>query len=250
MHHNSHISLDNFPGICCTFSETDRLEHPDTTRVMEEWQTMSLPVPNSTETFTYGDYLTWPDEERWELIHGVAYNMSPAPSTEHQRVLTKLLVPLGQFFIDRPCEVFCAPFDVRLPEKHEADEDINTVVQPDLVVICDPSKVDSKGCKGAPDMIIEILSPSTAKKDRQDKFSLYEEHGVKEYWIVHPLEHLIEVFALGDDGTYGRPTIYARDDRLPVNLFPGLEIQLARIFGIEQGAEEPEDPTKEHNMTS
>jgi Uma2 family endonuclease len=195
---------------------------------------MSVALKKRAERFTYGGYVTWPDDERWELIHGMAYDMSPAPSTEHQRVLTKLLVPFGQFFTDREGEVFCAPFDVRFPENDEADEDIETVVQPDIAIVCDPSKLDSRGCRGVPDIIIEIVSSSTAKKDRQDKFFLYEHRGVREYWIVHPLEHLVEVFALSDDGKYARPGIFANDDKLPVRLFHGLEIDLAIVFGIER----------------
>jgi Uma2 family endonuclease len=161
--------------------------------------------------------------------------MSPAPSTEHQRVLTKIITLLGQFFIDKPCEVFCAPFDVRLPEKDDAaDDEIENVVQPDISVICDPSRLDSKGCNGAPDLIIEILSPSTAKKDRHEKFLLYERHGVKEYWIVHQSEHLVEIFKLNDDGVYDKPDIYAGDDVVPVSSFPGLNIDLGFVFDIQK----------------
>lgn len=115
--------------------------------------------------YTYGDYLTWPDEERWELIEGVPYDMTPAPSTNHQRILGELFRQISTFLLDRDCEVFIAPFDVRLPEGDEADEQIITVVQPDIAVICDPAKIDRRGCRKAPDFIIEILSPSTAAKD-------------------------------------------------------------------------------------
>ncbi len=193
---------------------------------------MSLPALKDTERFTYADYVTWPETERWELIDGEAYDMSPAPSTEHQRVSRKLLVQIEGFLRQKPCEVFYAPFDVRLPERDEADDEIENVVQPDISVICDPSKLDSKGCKGAPDLIIEILSPSTAKKDRQEKFLLYERHGVKAYWLVHQSEHLIEVFRLRNSGVYDKPEIYAGDDMMPVDLFPDLEIDLGVVFGI------------------
>jgi Uma2 family endonuclease len=229
--------LTNWSDVCCYFLHDVITVHfiiPS----LKEVKTMSRPAKKMEKPFTYGDYLTWPEDERWEIIHGVAYNMSPAPSTEHQRVSRRLLVQFDHFFTQGPCEIFSAPFDVCLPKGDEDDEAIETVVQPDLAIICDPMKVDSNGCKGAPDLIIEIISPSTAKKDRHEKFFLYEEHGVKEYWTVHPLEYLIEVFALGDDGTYGRPNIYARDDLLPVSLFPGLEIPLARIFGIENTEDE------------
>jgi Uma2 family endonuclease len=174
--------------------------------------------------------------------------MSPAPPTEHQRVSRRLLVQFDHFFSQGPCEVFSAPFDVRLPEGSELDEAIETVVQPDISIICDPSKIDEKGCRGAPDLIIEVLSPSTAKKDMQEKLTLYEHHGVKEYWIVHPSEQLVEVFIPDEQGTYGRPKIFAADDLLPVSFFPSLEIHLARIFGIEHTEEEPETPTEEREI--
>jgi Uma2 family endonuclease len=193
---------------------------------------MGLPAKKQAVTFTYDDYLTWPDTQRWELIHGVAYDMSPAPSTEHQTLLLALAAEFHNFLKGKPCQAYIAPFDVRLPEENESDEEIETVVQPDIAVICDKSKIDSKGCKGAPDLIIEIISPSTAKKDTQDKFTLYERHGVKEYWLVYPAEHIVEVFVLGENGVYGRPKIYAADDLLTVGLFPGLEIDLAVVFSI------------------
>jgi Uma2 family endonuclease len=205
---------------------------------------MSLPAVHYEERFTYADYLIWPDDERWELIDGVAYDMSPAPSTNHQRVSRQLLVQFANFLEQNACEVFQAPFDVRLPESDEADDEIENVVQPDISVICDPSKLDSKGCKGAPDLIIEILSPSTAKKDRHEKFLLYERHGVKEYWIVHQSEHLVEVFKLNDDGVYDKPDIYAGDDVVPVGLFPGLDVNLGIVFGIPKTDTHADNPGK------
>jgi Uma2 family endonuclease len=195
---------------------------------------MGFPAKKQAVTFTYDDYLTWPDTERWELIHGVAYDMSPAPSTEHQTILGELFGEFRNFLKGKPCQAYIAPFDVRLPEENEADEEIETVVQPDMVVICDQLKIDRRGCKGAPDLIIEIVSPSTAKKDTQDKFRLYERHGVKEYWIVYPGEHTIEVYILDKNGLYIGPRYYTEEDKLSVTLFPGLEIDLAEIFGIEK----------------
>ncbi|MCP4693168.1 MAG: Uma2 family endonuclease, partial [Desulfobacterales bacterium] len=122
---------------------------------------MALPLLKN-EYYTYADYLTWTDDERWELIDGEPYNMSPAPSTAHQRVLMKFINQIENFLSDRKCEAFPAPFDVRFPGEVEAPEDIIDVVQPDISVICDPSKIDEKGCLGAPDFIAEIISPSTA----------------------------------------------------------------------------------------
>ncbi len=199
---------------------------------------MSRPASKLKQTFSYADYLTWPDDERWELIHGVAYDMSPAPAPQHQRILQKIFVQLDRFFTKHICELFIAPFDVRLPEGDEDDSRIETVVQPDISVICEPKKIDRRGCKGAPDLVVEILSPATAKKDAREKFALYETHGVKEYWLAHPFEQLIEVFELGKDGRYGRAEKFFESDRMPVTLFPGLELDLGLVFGVESSAEE------------
>ena len=160
--------------------------------------------------------------------------MSPAPSPEHQRVSRRLSLQFDRFLAGSLCEVFYAPLDVRLPDGEMDDEAIETVVQPDISVICDPSKIDDKGCRGAPDLIIEVLSPSTIKIDLEEKFSLYEDHGVKEYWVVYPFDHVVEVFHLELHGRYGKRKIYAEDDIVPVNLLTGLEIDLALVFGLEK----------------
>ena len=191
-------------------------------------------MKQSAEKMTYSDYLTWPEGERWELISGVAYNMSPAPSPMHQYVLGELFAQLHSLSANSRCSVYLAPFDVRLPEKNERDTDISTVVQPDISIVCDASKIDRKGCKGAPDMVIEILSPATAKKDRREKFRLYERHQVKIYWLVSPLDEIIEVFTLNPDGRYGDADIYTADDRVPVSVFPGAEIDLSRVFSVNR----------------
>lgn len=145
------------------------------------------------DRFTYRDYLTWPEEERWKLIDGVAYEMAPAPSRSHQEILLELSRQVATFFLGQPCRVYMAPFDVRLPRSNEADEQIDTVAQPDLAVICDPSKLDERGYRGAPDWIIEVLSPATAAKDQIQKRILYERVDVKEYWTVHPTDKVITV---------------------------------------------------------
>ena len=195
-------------------------------------------MKESAEKMTYRDYLAWPEGERWELISGVAYNMSPAPSPMHQRVLIALSTQLYHLFEGKPCSVYLVPFDVRLPEKNERETDISTVVQPDISIVCDASKIDRKGCKGAPDMVIEILSPATAKKDRREKFRLYERHQVKTYWIVSPLDEIIEVFTLNQGGKYGEADIYTADDRVPVSVFPGAEIDLSRVFSVNREEDE------------
>lgn len=182
------------------------------------------------ERFTYGDYLTWDDDERWELIDGVAYNMSPAPRVAHQRILMEIGKQVAVYLTGKPCQVFPAPFDVRLPESDERDDLVETVVQPDLSVICDKGKLDEAGCRGAPDLVVEILSPSTVQKDLKIKFDRYERAGVREYWIVDPAGKTVQIFALGPDGRYGRPRVYVDGDTAPVGIFPDLEINLSEVF--------------------
>jgi len=181
--------------------------------------------------YTYGDYLKWDDGERWELIHGVAYNMTPAPSINHQRISRELLVQFATYLKGKKCEIFDAPFDVRLLKTGESDETTSTVVQPDLVVVCDPSKLDDRGCKGTPDLVIEILSPDSVARDQKEKFLLYEQAGVLEYWLVHPTDRIVTVFHRGADGAYGRPAVYTPDERIRVGVLPELEIDLAAVFG-------------------
>jgi Uma2 family endonuclease len=178
--------------------------------------------------YTYGDYRHWPDEERWELIDGEAFNMCPAPSRQHQEVLMELGRQTANFLLGKPCKVYIAPFDVRLPQADEADDDVNTVVQPDLAVICDHSKLDDKGCRGAPDWAVEIISPHTAAKDRTRKLELYQRHGVREYWLVHPLDLLVTRYIL-QDGRYAPADAEATTGKMPVQCLPGLEIDWAYL---------------------
>lgn len=187
-------------------------------------------VPKSSDKYTYGDYLQWQQDERWEIIHGVPYLMSPAPSTEHQSISAMLVAKLVQFAANKPCRIFHAPFDVRLPRKNENDEEIDTVVQPDISVICNPNKLDEKGCKGAPDLVVEILSLSTAKKDLSEKFDLYEKSGVREYWVVFPKEKAMEVYHLNEEGIYEKTGTYIASDIMKCDIFPGLEIDLEKVF--------------------
>lgn len=187
-------------------------------------------ISKKTDKYTYGDYVGWDDGERWELIHGVAFNMTPAPTRRHQEISVELSRQLSNYLEEKSCKSYHAPFDVRLPEENQAEEDICNVVQPDIVVVCDEKKLDDKGCLGAPDLVIEILSPSTAQKDIEDKFSLYESHGVREYWVIHPAEATVLVFQLEESGRYGVPGRYAGDDKVPVGILPGLEIGLQSVF--------------------
>jgi Uma2 family endonuclease len=191
---------------------------------------MGLPQKIGADRLTYRDYLTWPEEERWELIEGVPYDMTPAPSRRHQKLVTDLTVQIGPYLKGKTCELYVAPFDVRLPAGDEKDEEVNTVVQPDLVVVCDPSKLDDRGCRGAPDLAIEILSPATAPRDHITKLALYEKHGVREYWLVHPTDKIVMVYRLGEGGKYGAPAVYSSEQEVKVGIFEDLAVDLKFLF--------------------
>ncbi|WP_295393201.1 Uma2 family endonuclease [uncultured Thiodictyon sp.] len=179
------------------------------------------PLALKRDHFTYGDYTRWPDDERWELIDGEAYNMCPAPTRIHQKLVLEIATQIHAFLRDSPCEVYVAPFDVRLPKADEADERVDTVVQPDIAVICDPGKLDDAGCRGAPNWIVEVLSPRTAAKDQRQKRDAYERAGVREYWLVHPTDRTLMIYRLAD-GAYGRPEVQALVGETAVAAMAGL----------------------------
>jgi len=201
---------------------------------------VAYPQAHQNQKFTYADYLTWPDDERWELIDGVAYPwngihaMSPGPSRSHQALSRELLMQFANYLKNRTCKIYNAPLDVRLADVSDASDNyVETVVQPDLLVVCDPAKLDEKGCNGAPDLIVEIVSKSTASKDLQLKFELYQRNGVKEYWVIHPAEHSLLVFKRGEDGRYGAADRYADKDAVPVTLLGDLVVHLDEVFADE-----------------
>lgn len=187
---------------------------------------MAEPQIKQDRKYTYKDYLTWPEDERREIIDGVAYDMAPAPLRFHQRISIKLAYQFEDYLKDKTCEVYDAPFDVVFEE----DEYTDTVVQPDIAIICDKSKLTDNGCTGAPDLIVEISSPSTARKDLKEKFSLYERTGVKEYWIVHPTDKTVLVFKLGENNEYGKVERYDSEDSIKVGIFEDLVIDLKAVF--------------------
>jgi len=192
----------------------------------------SLSQLDLTARYTYADYLLWQFSERVELIKGYIMRMS-APSSRHQRISGNLQFALMKYFYKSACQIYDAPFDVRFYDAQKslkADKDIYTVVQPDLCVICDKSKIDERGCLGAPDWIIEILSPGNSKKEVQKKYDLYEEHGVREYWVVYPNEQSVFQFVLNGQGKYCLHKIFAEDDVMPSYLFPDLLIDLKDVF--------------------
>jgi len=185
-----------------------------------------------TKRYTFADYLTWLDDSRRELIDGFVRLLFPAPRRIHQKVSKKLSWCIEKFLVNKKCELYYSPFDVRLLKNGEkGNNQIDTVVQPDICVICDLSKLDDYGCLGAPDMIVEIVSPSNSKHDVKTKFELYQRHGVREYWIVFPNDKAVNVFLLDETGKYQLVGMYAEDAKVPVNIFNGdLVIDLTEIF--------------------
>lgn len=185
---------------------------------------MSPESLNSDGKYTYFDYITWDDEKRYELIDGIPYMMSPAPTQRHQEVSGALFNQFYTFLKGQSCKIFSAPFDVRL----NVDCGDDTVFQPDLLIVCDHSKLDGKCCKGAPDLVIEIVSPSTARTDRVIKYQKYLAAGVKEYWIVEPDTKTIQVCIL-ENGRYYM-TAYDDTASVTVSILEGLQISLPDVF--------------------
>jgi Uma2 family endonuclease len=160
------------------------------------------------EHYTYKEYKSWPEGERWELIDGLAYAMSPAPTRSHQRFVVDLVGRLFAFLQGKPCELLVSPIDVFLPaSREEAEDEVDTIVQPDVIVVCDHEKLIDKGVRGGPDFVVEILSPSTAMKDLSKKKTLYAKHGVREYWIVNPEDLSVLAYRL-EGKEFGRVQDY------------------------------------------
>ena len=183
---------------------------------------MGLPLKDH-QHHTYGDYLRWPEEVRYELIDGEAYLMAPAPAVSHQEVAGEIYFQLRRALEGKPCRVLIAPVDVRLPRDNDADEAIDTVVQPDVLVVCDETKVSERGVRGAPDWVVEVLSPATAGHDQVKKRRVYERHGVKEYWLVHPTDRVLTIYRLAGE-EYGKPDVQELLGETPVGVLPGVVI--------------------------
>jgi Uma2 family endonuclease len=187
---------------------------------------MSMNQPHPKK-ITYAEYLTWPDDPRYELIDGVPY-MQVAPSRQHQRIVSQLTGELYLFLKEKKCEVYTAPFDVRLSAVENDDE--YHVVQPDISVICDETKLDEKGCIGAPDLIVEVLSPSTWRRDRIEKLNQYQKYGVREYLLIYPNEEVIEQYFLDGNGKYGTPNFYNEEDLYNSQIFPEFVLKMSDLF--------------------
>ncbi|WP_420794147.1 Uma2 family endonuclease [Paenibacillus qinlingensis] len=185
--------------------------------------------PDEKKIHTYQDWLTW--DGTWELINGKAYNMSPAPTSLHQYIVGELYFALRTFLQNRNCFVFVAPFDVFFSESEEY-ESPDHVTQPDLSVVCSKDQISKSGCQGAPTIIIEVLSPSTALKDFNEKFNLYQKYGVQEYWIVDPGNRTVHVYSL-QDGNYQVRQLYTEQDTIQSFIFKDLQVPLNKLFSLE-----------------
>ena len=179
---------------------------------------------------TYADYLSWPDDVRYELIDGVAYLMAPAPTLDHQDVAGEIYFQLRRALEGKPCRTFIAPVDVRLPKADEADDQINTVVQPDVLVVCDASKLDRRGVRGAPDFVVEVLSPGTAAHDQVRKRRVYERAGVKEYWLIHPVDRIVTIYRWLN-GEYGKPDVQELVGETRLGILPEIVIAWDELAG-------------------
>lgn len=184
-----------------------------------------------TKQYTYADYLKWHFKERLELIKGYIYKMSPAPSRRHQDIVWNLNVTIGNHIKGYPCKAYSAPFDVRLPIKDKkSNQDITTVLQPDICIICDLSKLDDRGCLGAPDLVIEVLSPGNTQNEMNQKFNAYEESGVREYWVVYPEYGHVNIFLLDESGRFVGQHPKVNGEILQSAAFPDLAINLSEVF--------------------
>lgn len=182
-------------------------------------------------TYSYADYLTWDIDYMVELIKGKVFKQAAAaPRRIHQEIALKIAVNLADFLRGKKCKAYIAPFDVRLPVKSKKNEDIFTVVQPDICVVCDPSKLDEMGCVGAPDLIMEILSPGSNSKELKYKYEVYEESGVNEYWIIHPSEKTLLIYTLIDK-KYVPSRLFTLGDKVKSKAINGFEMDLDEVFG-------------------
>lgn len=185
--------------------------------------------PDEKKIHTYQDWLTW--DGTWELINGKAYSMSPTPTSLHQFIIGELHFALRTFFQNRSCFVFVAPFDVFFSESEEY-ESPDHITQPDLSVVCSKDQISKNGCKGAPTLIIEVLSPSTALKDFNEKFNLYQKYGVQEYWIIDPGNRTAHVYSM-QDGSYLVKNLFMEQEIIRSIVFKDLQIPMNKLFSWE-----------------
>jgi len=181
-------------------------------------------------TYSYANYLNWLFQDRVELIKGKIFKMSPAPSRVHQEISRNIFNPIANFLKNQSCKVYSAPFDVRFPKESKEDKNVFTVLQPDICVVCDRSKLDDRGCIGAPDLVVEILSPGNTKVELLHKYQVYQEFGVKEYWVVSQSDQSILIYTLNELGKYQPSKIFTLSEKVTSSVLPGFELALDDIF--------------------
>ena len=191
---------------------------------------MQLSDLDLSKTYTYADYVKWQFDVRIELIKGEIFKMRPAPSRSHQDIFFSIALKLGIYLKGKPCKAYLAPFDVRFPRNSKDDKAIYTVLQPDICVICDLTKLDDRGCVGAPDIVIEILSPGNNKKELRNKYEVYQEAGVKEYWIIHPSERTFLKYTLDNQGFFQPSRLLTGGEEITTPIQPGFSMDLDEIF--------------------
>lgn len=199
-------------------------------QAMLKIDTMQLSDLDFDKTYTYADYLQWTFDDRLEILKGKLFKMTPAPNRYHQRLSGVIFKKLSIFLEKQPCHVYSAPFDVRLSRKNAADETVNTVFQPDICVVCDLTKLDDRGCVGAPDIVVEILSPGNNKKELRNKYEIYEEAGVLEYWIFWPVSQTFLKYTLDETGKYVPSRILTLGDEVTTPILPGFVLDLEEVF--------------------
>lgn len=187
-------------------------------------------APDPSRRYTYADYLTWPEGERWELIDGVPYLMSPAPGVSHQAIVFQMAGQLQNGLANHHCKGFLSPIDVRLSVEEEAADGVESVVQPDLLVVCDRRKIDKRGIRGAPDFVIEVISPGSAIRDEIEKVALYEKHGVREYWVIHPDDRLITIRRQDGPGHFQPPRFMEAKGAIPVAVLDGFSFDMDQVY--------------------
>lgn len=185
---------------------------------------------DESRTYSYAHYLNWLFEERVELIKGKIFKMSPAPSRVHQEIFGTIFMALGNFLKNKSCKVYGAPFDVRFPKDSKADKDVYTVLQPDICVVCDLTKLDARGCIGAPDLIVEVLSAGNNKKELLHKYKIYQEFGVKEYWVVSQSDQTILIYTLDDTGRFQPSKLFTLSEQITSSVLPGFVLNLDDVF--------------------
>lgn len=181
-------------------------------------------------TYSYANYLNWLFKDRVELIKGKIFKMNPLPSSTHQEIVGHVFRKFGNFLEKKACKVYISPFDVRFPKESKADKNVFTVLQPDICIICDKSKLDDRGCIGAPDLVIEVLSPGNNKMELLYKYKVYEEFGVKEYWLVSQSDQSILIYTLNDLGKFMPSKLFTLSEKVTSSVLPGFELSLDDVF--------------------